>query len=282
MGFHNKQIKRFVEYRHLNHSERNKNMLENGTILSNVKLTADYRIYSMTIRCPRIAKLAKSGQFVMIRCGDALTLRRPISICDIAGDTLRICYDVRGEGTDWLSERKVGEELDILGPVGRGFDISDTSRRVLLVGGGIGIYPLYSVAKRYGANATVVLGFRTAGLITMAEDFTSAGAALYIATDDGSAGEKGYAINIVNRLLENEKFDIVMTCGPKIMMKGVAEAALAKGIRTQVSMEERMGCGVGACLSCVCAAKDENGEPSKKRVCVDGPVFEAQEVDFNA
>lgn len=250
-------------------------------IISNEKMTEEYEIYSMLLDAPQIADSAKPGQIVHVRC-EGFTLRRPLSIASAKDGVLRLCYDVRGEGTEWLSKQKKGGKIDILGAEGNGFDVSDTSKKVLLVGGGIGIYPLYSVAERFGKNATVVLGFRTKGLITMEKDFTETGCNLKICTDDGSyaAGKKGYAIDAVREILDEKeksggKIDIIMTCGPKIMMKGIAEEAVKRGIGCQVSMEERMACGVGACLACVCKVKDKGDkEFANKRVCVDGPVFD--------
>jgi len=250
-------------------------------IISNEKMTEEYNVWSMVIRAPIIAKIAKPGQFVHVKC-DGLTLRRPISIASTTNDgNIRICYDVRGEGTAWLSGLKSGDKIDINGPLGKGFDVSDTSKKVLLAGGGIGIYPLYAVAEAYKNNAYVVLGFRTKGLITFEKEFTECGSNLNIATDDGSYRRKCFAIEIVKEILDANKIDIVMTCGPKIMMKGIALEAERRGIRCQVSMEERMACGIGACLACACRIRDAERETfTNKRVCIDGPVFEGNEVDW--
>jgi len=263
-------------------------MVEVCDILSNEKMTEDYNIYSMILDAPQIANAAKPGQIVHVKC-DNLTLRRPLSIAIAKNGTVRLCYDVRGEGTEWLSNQQKGGKIDILGPVGNGFDVSDTSKKILLVGGGIGIYPLYAVADLFKENAAVVLGFRTKGLITMQKDFEETGCDLKICTDDGSYihGKKGYAVDTVREVLDNQKIDIIMTCGPKIMMKGIAAEAVKRGIRCQVSMEERMACGVGACLACVCKIKDGEGDKFRnKRVCIDGPVFDislkdGKEVDWN-
>ena len=288
-------------------------MLTLCDIISNEKMTDDYDIYSMTINAPLIAKIAKPGQFVHVKC-DGFTLRRPISIASAKDGQIRICYDVRGEGTEWMSKLKSGGKIDIIAPIGNGFDCSDTSKKVLLIGGGIGIYPLYSVAEKYGENAIVVLGFRTKNLITFEKEFTDCGSKLYIATDDGSYGRKGYAIETVKEILDNNKIDIVMTCGPKVMMKGIALESQKRNIRCQVSMEERMACGIGACLACVCKVKEPVGTTAlgrpqtpagvagtpfqkgafvgdgvldvpftNKRVCIDGPVFDifnGSEVDW--
>ena len=252
-------------------------------IISNEKMTDDYNIYSMIFDAPLIAKIAKPGQFIHVKC-DGLTLRRPISIASAKNGQIRICYDVRGEGTAWLSTLKSGDKLDIIGPIGKGFDISDASKKVLLAGGGIGVYPLYSVAEAYGENAFVALGFRTKNIITFEKEFTECGSKLHIATDDGSYGRKGYAIELVKEILDNNKIDMIMTCGPKIMMKGIVAEALKRNIKCQVSMEERMACGIGACLACVCKIKYAEDEKfTNKRVCIDGPVFdisEGSEVDW--
>lgn len=244
-------------------------MLAVCDIISNEKITENHRIYRLVIDAPKIAGEAKPGQFVNIKCKD-FTLRRPISIAGAENGRITICYDVRGAGTSWLSEQKSGK-IDILGPLGSGFDISDTSKKVLLAGGGVGIFPLYPVAAAYRENAYAVLGFRTAGLAVYEKEFKSLGCEVHIATDDGSYGKKGFATDIVREILENKenKIKIIMTCGPKAMMRGVALEAAKKNIKCQASFEERMACGVGACLACVCKI---NGE--SKRICCDGPVFD--------
>ncbi|MCL2095803.1 MAG: dihydroorotate dehydrogenase electron transfer subunit [Oscillospiraceae bacterium] len=255
-------------------------------IISNEKISSDKDdergVYSMLIDAPEIAEIAKPGQFIHVKC-DSFTLRRPISIASSKNNKIRICYDIRGGGTKWLSGLKGGDncdKIDVMGPIGNGFDISDASKKVLLVGGGIGIYPLYSVAEVYGENAAVVLGFRTKERITFEKEFKDCGVDLYIATDDGSYGVKGRAIDLVREFLDknNNNIDIIMTCGPKAMLQGIALEAAKRNIRRQVSLEERMACGIGACLACVCRVDGVN-----KRVCVDGPVFDISEgsgVDF--
>ena len=242
-------------------------------VISNEELTQN--IYDMIINAPDIGEKAKPGQFLHVKCGE-LTLRRPISIADAKDGQVRICYEVRGEGTKWLSELKKGDKIDIMGPLGKGFDVSDLSKKVLLAGGGIGIYPLYPVAKIYGANAHVALGFRTKSAVNFESEFKNTGCDIKIATDDGTYGKKGFAVELVKEILDNNKIDLIMTCGPKIMMRGIYSEAEKRGIRCQVSMEERMACGIGACLVCVCKINGAN-----ERVCVDGPVFEGSEVDWN-
>ena len=232
-------------------------------------------IYDMIISAPDIGEKAKPGQFLHVKCGE-LTLRRPVSIASVKGGQVRICYEVRGEGTKWMSELKKGDKIDIMGPLGKGFDMSDLSKKVLLVGGGIGIYPLYWVALAYGANAYAALGFRTEIAVNFEREFRDTGSALKISTDDGSYGKKGFVTELVKEILDNNKIDLIMTCGPRIMMRGVYSEAEKQGIRCQVSMEERMACGIGACLACVCKINGAN-----ERVCADGPVFEGSEVDWH-
>lgn len=269
-------------------------MLGEYDIVSNGKITNEYEAYSMIIDAPLVAKIAAPGQFVHVKCG-GLTLRRPISITSARHGQIRICYEVRGEGTNWLAGLKSGDKIDFIGPRGKGFDVSDKSKTVLLVGGGIGIYPLYFVAQAYAdysiarggygeENLFITLGFRDSEHMTLEKEFIEFRRKLYISTEDGSYGRKGTVIDMVQEVLDNNKIDIVMTCGSKAMMKEVAFEATKRNIRCQVSLEERMACGIGSCLACACKIKDaENEEFTNKRVCVDGPVFdiiEGNEVDW--
>lgn len=257
-------------------------MIEIGNITLNEKLTKDHEIYSMWISAPNIARSVKPGQIVHVKC-NGYTLRRPISVCQSRYDKIRLCYEVRGDGTKFMSELKAGDSIDLLGAHGNGFDVSDVSKKILIAGGGLGVYPLLSAAQAYGRNTTAVLGFRNKSFMTLTDDFISCGADVKVATDDGSYGHKGYAIDVVKETLDSKKIDIIMVCGPKIMMKGIALLSEERGIRCQVSMEERMACGVGACLACVCNTRTEDSHSGqkKKRICVDGPVMEGIEVDWD-
>ncbi len=248
-----------------------------GKIISNVMLSSQRGgLYDMSIECPEIAHSALPGQFVYIKCGEALTLRRPISIFNAADGIVRICYEVRGKGTDWLSALKSGDEVDIMGPIGHGYTFYE-GKRALLCGGGIGIYPLLMIGAKYGADATAALGFRCAEAVNSIGVFESAGIDVKIATDDGSAGHHGFAVDIVRAELEGGGYDVLYCCGPKVMMRAAAELAREAGVICEVSMEERMGCGIGACEACVCEVKAADGS-GYKRVCVDGPVFSAEEI----
>ena len=222
-----------------------------------------------------------TGQFLHIKCGHSRLLRRPISICDWqaeeGGNLLRIVFEVRGDGTLWLSRRQAGEELDVLGPLGHGFE-TDQKGRYLLVGGGIGVPPLLGCARNAQGNCTAVLGFRDAGHAMLLEEFGQLCREVAVTTDDGSLGRHGFVDTVVEEILSKENnFTAVLACGPKPMLKAVAAAAARYGVPCKVSMEERMGCGVGACL--VCACKTKGGQ--MKHVCKDGPVFDAGEVDWD-
>lgn len=237
--------------------------------------------YDFNISCPDIASQAKEGQFIHIKC-DGFTLRRPISICDFnkKEGTVRIVFAIRGQGTEWLAKQNVGDKLDIMGPLGNGFDILDKDKKVILIGGGIGVPPMVSISKHYGKNATAIIGFRNKELIILNKDFENYGSQAIITTDDGSFGIHGFVTDALKEQISKEKPDIIYACGPTPMLKGIGEIAIANGIRCQVSLEERMACGVGACLGCACKVKDENENETYKHVCKDGPVFEAREVVY--
>lgn len=230
--------------------------------------------YAITIEAPVMAARAMPGQFLHILCDGAGLLRRPISICSISGNNIKFIFDVVGEGTKWLSEKKSGI-LDIIGPLGNGFDL--LGKRTLVVGGGIGAPPMLFAASKSLGIVTAVLGFRTEKQIILKSEFQGLCKEVYITTDDGSFGEKGFVSQPVSRLLETGDFGSVLACGPKPMLKSVAKIAKSNGVRCQVSLEERMGCGVGACLVCACKVRDEKGD-RYAHVCKDGPVFDASEV----
>lgn len=223
----------------------------------------------------------RPGQFLHIKCGDGLLLRRPISISrwtgSSTGDTMTIVFEVRGEGTLWLAERQEGEFLDVLGPLGNGFDVKDAP--YLLVGGGIGVPPMQGCAAVTEGKSTAILGFRSEDRAILLKHFELLCTKVLVATDDGSLGYHGFVDALVRQELEKEHhYQGVLACGPKPMLKNVAKAAAEFGVPCQVSMEERMACGVGACLGCAIRMKDG----SMRHVCKDGPVFDAGEVDWDA
>ena len=222
------------------------------------------------------------GQFIHIKCGEGLLLRRPISVCtcmeDQPEDALALVFEVRGEGTDWLANREEGEYLDVLGLAGNGFPMKKDGR-YLLVGGGIGVPPMLGCAQYTGGNSTAVLGFRSKDKVILLDHFHEDCAKVMLATDDGSLGHHGFVDALVRQeLAQDSNYDAVLACGPKPMLRSAAKAAEEYGITCLVSMEERMGCGVGACLVCACDMADG----TRKHVCKDGPVFDSKEVDWNA
>ena len=228
------------------------------------------------------ASFRAPGQFVHIKCGDGQLLRRPISVCScqevVPHDLLTIVFQVRGEGTAWLAGRCEGDTLDVMGLLGNGFKM-EREGRYLLVGGGIGVPPMRGCAQYTGGKSTAILGFRSGDKAILTGYFQDECAKVLIATDDGSLGHHGFVDALVRQELERDSgYDAVLACGPRPMLRNVAKVAGEFGVPCQVSMEERMGCGIGACLVCACDMKDG----ARKHVCKDGPVFDAREVDWDA
>lgn len=249
-------------------------------IISKKSIAAE--IYDMTILCPEVAYAAACGQFVNIRV-EGFMLRRPISICGIDKDkgTLRIVFEVRGKGTKALSQLSEGDMIDIVAPLGgRGFTLLDSSKKAVIIGGGIGNPPMLPIAEHYGANSVVISGFRNASAAILQKDFAKTGAEVILCTDDGSAGRKGFVTDALAECLEKEKPDIIYACGPGVMLKRIIAQAKNAGVKCEVSLEERMGCGVGSCLVCVCRTI-RDGEEYYAHVCKDGPVFDSEEVLFD-
>ena len=242
-------------------------------ILQKNQLTED--IFDLTVNAGDLAKIARPGQFALIAV-PGRTLRRPISVCEIDAEhrTLRFVLQVRGEGTAILANFEPGETLDILAPLGKGFRLGDTSRRALFVGGGIGLPPLLAAAEPFGSRAAVAAGFRSRGAVILRDDFESCGCRMLIATDDGSLGHHG----LVTELIGGLSFDAVFACGPLPMLRAVSAAAKERGVPCQVSMEERMACGIGACLGCAVKLRGPDGEAYYGHVCKDGPVFDSSEL----
>ena len=226
----------------------------------------------------------RGGQFLHIKCGDGQLLRRPISVAITQWDNLEdlatLIFEVRGEGTRWLSQRKVGDKLDVLGPLGNGFTVSQDGR-YLLVGGGIGVPPLMEYAESPKWSKVAVLGFRTRdkAFPAIVSRFEENCEQACPCTDDGTLGYHGFVDGKLREILAKDKpFTGILACGPRPMLKSVAAVAAVFGIPCQVSMEERMACGVGACLGCAIRMKDG----TMRHVCKDGPVFRAEEVDWDA
>ena len=236
-------------------------------------------MFSFTILCPEVAELAKCGQFVHIRV-EGCTLRRPISICEINREkgTIRIVFEIRGSGTDRLAMLNVGDDVDMIAPLGNGFStgIAEKGKRIIVIGGGIGVPPMLQTAKEY-EKATAILGFRSFDKIILTDDFAKNGIETIVCTDDGSVGTKGTIAGPLKSELEKGDVAAVFACGPKPMLSAIIGLAKEYGVYSEVSLEERMGCGVGACVGCVCKIM-RNGEEKMLRVCKDGPVFKGEEV----
>ncbi len=231
-------------------------------------------IFDMRVKNDELAPLAKCGQFAHVYV-PSKTLRRPISVCDSQNGVLRLVYQVKGEGTRLMSQMKAGESVDILAPLGNGFTV-EKGKRYCLIGGGIGVPPMLYTAKQT-ENPLVITGFRSSNLIILQDDFKNAGAELVLTTDDGSAGIHGFVTDVLKDRIN--EFDEVCACGPTPMLKAVADVCRAHGKPCQISLEERMACGIGACL--VCAVRvNKNGTEAMQHVCKDGPVFNAEEVVF--
>ena len=236
--------------------------------------------WSMVIDCPEAAQKAQPGQFVNLLPDGGFTLRRPISICEIdkAAGTLRLIFEVRGKGTDALAKLRAGDTVNMLAPLGHGFTLLDSSSRVILIGGGIGTPPMLPLAQHYGKNAVVISGFRTKDAVILQNDFAAAGAKTVLCTDDGSAGRFGLVTLPLEEEIKAQQPAMLCACGPKRMLEAVAALAQAYEIPCEVSLEERMGCGIGACLVCACRTKDADGNEQYTHVCKNGPVFRAGEV----
>lgn len=235
-------------------------------------------IFRIVLHCPSLTEAAVPGQFVHI-LPPGFTLRRPISICEINKEngTLTIVFEVKGNGTQKIASLRPGETMDVLGPLGHGFTILPEAKHVVLVGGGIGNPPMLTLAQYYGERATAICGYRTAGIVTLQKEFQESGANPILCTDDGTAGRHALVTEPLKEILADKKTDMVYACGPRPMLKFVAAVAKKAGVLCEVSMEERMGCGIGACLVCACELERE-GKPVMGHVCKDGPVFRAEEV----
>ena len=239
------------------------------TIVSNEALTDS--VYKMVLAGDTSA-ITASGQFVNIQL-DGMFLRRPISVCDYDAETLTIVYKVVGKGTKAMCKMVPGTKLDILTGLGNGYDLSLSGQKPVLLGGGVGVPPMYNLAKKLmaeGKDVTVILGFNTKSEIFYEEQFKALGCNVIVATADGSYGVKGFATTPLAEI----DYTYFYTCGPEPMLKAVYKATNTSG---QMSFEERMGCGFGACMGCSC--KTLTGY---KRICKDGPVMQKEEILWQA
>lgn len=246
-----------------------------ATVKSNTVIAEN--VYMITLTLPEAAQI-RGGQFADISVGGEYLLRRPLGICIAEGRDISLCYQVKGGGTKKLTEVKPGDKLDVLLPLGNGFDVS-AYKSVAVIGGGVGIFPLLSVIRENYKQKDFYsyIGFRSKSCACLLNEFEKS-KTLTVTTDDGSAGVKGNAVEAFLADFGNTKHDAIIACGPPVMLS-VLKKKLAENninIPCYVSLEERMGCGIGACLVCVC--KKTDGENA--RVCKDGPVFNIEEVEL--
>ena len=235
-------------------------------------------IYSLTLYAPEIAKEAKAGQFVSVYSKDgSKLLPRPISLCEVEKVTgsIRLVYRVVGFGTKEFSRLRAEDTVEVMGPLGNGFDKKD--KKAILIGGGIGIPPMLQLAKELKCEKSIVVGFRDETFLM--EDLEKHGT-VYVASEDGNTGVQGNVLDAIREY--GIKGDIIYACGPTPMLRAIKEYALANDIEAQLSLEEKMACGIGACLACVCQSRevDEHSHVHNKRICKDGPVFDAREVEL--
>ena len=234
-------------------------------ITTNIALTD--AVYKMVLKGD-VSAITASGQFVNIQL-DGLYLRRPISVCDLDEDSVTILYKVVGKGTEQMAKMQPGDTLDVLTGLGNGYDLSLSGDKPVLLGGGVGVPPMYLLAKRLiaqGKKVSVDLGFNTKSEVFFEEEFKKLGADVTVATADGSYGVKGFVTDV----LKDINYSYFYTCGPEPMVKAVYKAATTSG---QMSFEKRMGCGFGACMGCSC--KTITGY---KRICKEGPVMKKEEI----
>lgn len=239
-------------------------------------------IYELTLEGELVAEMHQPGQFVHIKAGGGFDplLRRPISISSIHAEEKQftMIYRAEGKGTELLSQKGIQESVDVLGPLGNGFPVEESTAgdKVLLVGGGIGVPPLYELSKRLikrGISVTHVLGFQTKENVFYEREFSALGET-YIVTADGSYGSEGFVTDVIKQFPDD--FSVIYACGPTPMLRAL-EAGYGNK-KLFLSLEERMGCGIGACFACVCHTADDPNGHSYKKVCSDGPVFRAGEV----
>ena len=234
------------------------------TVISNKKIS-DFA-YDMRLEAPGISVIP--GQFAAVYCTDQLLLRRPISICQAGENSIRLVYEVRGKGTEFLSKVAPGQTLDVLAPLGNGFE-GVAGKKILLLGGGIGVPPLLGLAKVNNCDA--VLGFRDKSRVILDKEFEQVCGQVLVCTDDGSYGHCGTVEKSFLQMLAENEYDLVVACGPVPLLK----LAAGCGVKALVSVEQRMGCCIGACMVCVCQTVH-----GYKFVCKDGPVFSAEQVVF--
>jgi dihydroorotate dehydrogenase electron transfer subunit len=256
------------------------------TVVSNRQIAE--RIFRMEVEGELISSMTQPGQFIHVKCGTGIDplLRRPISICDVDADRgrLTMIYRAEGHGTRVLSEYVNGQPLDILGPLGEGFPIEGrkAGEHALLVGGGIGVPPLYYLGKelkKRGVCVTFVIGFGTASQVFLAQELAELGD-IHVVTIDGTAGTRGIVTDVLTEEngLGTSDWDVLYSCGPLPMLRALQDTYQEADKEGYISLEQRMGCGIGACLACVCPVQEPGEGKKYRKICSDGPVFAFGEV----
>ncbi len=244
-------------------------IVKNEKIAENIHAVTFLVDEDITVRC---------GQFGNISVGGTHLLRRPIAICKVEGREVTFCYQIKGEGTRKLQTMVPGTRLNVLMPLGNGFFVEENEKKIALVGGGVGVFPLISVLREYYGEKIIsaYIGYRNEKAVCGTEEFKKATRFVAV-TDDGSYGEKMNAVQAFEAdIAKGNRPDVVLACGPTPMLRALQTVVKKEGLPCYISLEERMGCGIGACLVCVC--NQTNGKHA--RVCKDGPVFNAEEISL--
>lgn len=248
--------------------------LEDCIISDNIQICSDK--YILRVKSKESYKYSKAGQFFMLKSNTFL--RRPISLHYIDDDILEFYYQVKGKGTEYLSKLKKDDIISIQGPLGNGFDTEVKNKKILITAGGMGIAPIKLLIEKLINNnsITLIMGGSNESAVKIIKRFDTSNIDLYITTDDGSVGDKCNAVDKTKELLKEKSFDIIYTCGPTVMMSALIKIANEKNTLCYASLEERMACGVNACLGCCIELKDDKNGYVLKKVCYDGPVFDAK------
>ena len=248
--------------------------LEDCIISDNIQICSDK--YILRVKSKESYKYSKAGQFFMLKSNTFL--RRPISLHYIDDDILEFYYQVKGKGTEYLSKLKKDDIISIQGPLGNGFDTEVKNKKILITVGGMGIAPIKLLIEKLINNnsITLIMGGSNESAVKIIKRFDTSNIDLYITTDDGSVGDKCNAVDKTKELLKEKSFDIIYTCGPTVMMSALIKIANEKNTLCYASLEERMACGVNACLGCCIELKDDKNGYVLKKVCYDGPVFDAK------
>jgi dihydroorotate dehydrogenase electron transfer subunit len=255
-------------------------IVESTEVVANDRLAEGVGL--VTLDAPRIARDVEPGQFVHLRIeeGASFILRRPFSVHRVLDGRIQLLYQVLGTGTRALAGKEPGDVMDAVGPLGHGFEVPEGTAHALLVAGGLGVAPMVLLAERLaerGVAATVAYGAPERGRLVARGALEAVARRVEVATDDGSAGAHGLVTELVGALIEDDDPDVVYTCGPEVMSRAVARIAAEADLPCKVSLERLMACGVGACLSCVVTTT-----AGQARACVDGPVFDAHSLAWDA